>query len=157
MHCLGGKLTLACCRPTISSVLCLGSKPTSACHRPAIGSLPGLDGKPTSPWYRSTTASMVCVTLAWCQQCRVWAASRHWPNANCCGCHNPIRHAGVLSLMPHYMQFLHQQFHSLPSAFSMHFFVVNLSCSEKLTTLFSFLEANCEQTSAHINCIKKNA
>ena len=75
------------------------------------------------------------------------------PLANCCWYRNPSPHARDLGLMPHFMQLIYQQFHSISPALSMHLFVVNLSFfSDNFTIVFSFLGADFEQTLVHIIC-----
>ena len=85
----------------------------------------------------------------------LWA--RHWLNAVCgrqadvgpvpavVVVTTPFVMLGVLSLMPHFMQILHQQLHSLPPALCNLFVVIYLLfyfCSEISATLFSILEVN---------------
>ena len=54
--------------------------------------------------------------------------------------------------MPHFIQLFCKQFQSISPDLSMHLFVINLCFSDYLATLFSFLDANCEYTSAHNIC-----
>ena len=113
--CLNYKKTW--CQPTVGPPLAQRAVWAASRPCPAIGSSLQIDIGPPSPRWRHDEQKLP---------------------ANCCWFCNPIHHAEVLNLMPHFIQLFYKQFQSVSPDLSMHLFFINLCFFWLLSNIIQF-------------------